>query len=49
MLDKEKLLYFMSCIARDRDINIDYFDFDKRYQIADFIKEDNEVRECQIR
>lgn len=45
MLDREKLMYFMSCLARDRDINVDYFDFDKRCQIAEFTKENKEVNE----
>jgi hypothetical protein len=38
MLDKEKELYFMCCLARDRGINADYFDFDKRSEISDFTK-----------
>lgn len=43
MTDKE--LYFMCCLARDRGIKADYFDFDKRGQIADFTKENKEVSE----
>jgi hypothetical protein len=38
MNDKEKLLYFICCLARDRGIKADYFDFDKRSEIADFTK-----------
>lgn len=45
MLDKEKELYFMCCISRDRGIKADYFDFDKRGQIADFTQENKEVSE----
>ena len=36
MLDKEKLMYFMSCLARDRGIKHEYFDFDKRVEIEKF-------------
>lgn len=45
MNDKEKELYFICCLARDRGINVEYFDFDKRGQIFDFTKEKKEVRE----
>ena len=45
MNDKEKLLYFMCCLARDRGISAKYFDFDKRDQIVDFTKEKKEVNE----
>jgi hypothetical protein len=34
--DKEKELYFMCCIARDRGIKPEYFDFDKRAEIEKF-------------
>jgi len=33
---KEKELYFMSCLARDRGIKPEYFDFDKRIEIEKF-------------
>lgn len=33
---KEKALYFMYCLARDRDIKPEYFDFDKRVEIEKF-------------
>ena len=36
--EKEKEMYFMCCLARDRGIKADYFDFDKRSEIADFTK-----------
>lgn len=36
--EKEKEMYFMCCLARDRGIKVDYFDFDKRSEIADFTK-----------
>lgn len=45
MLDKEKETYFMCCLARDRGIKADYFDFDKRCQIADFNRESKEASE----
>lgn len=45
MLDKEKELYFMCCLARDRGIKADYFDFDKRSEIAEFTRENKEVSE----
>lgn len=45
MTDKEKELYFMCCIARDRGIKAEYFDFDKRSQIADFTNGNKEVSE----
>lgn len=45
MLDKEKELYFMCCLARDRGIKADYFDFDKRGQIAGFTRENKEMSE----
>lgn len=43
MNDKEKLLYFMCCLARDRNIKADYFDFDKRSEIANFTMENKEA------
>lgn len=44
MNDKEKLLYFM-CLARDREIKTEYFDFDKRSEIVNFTKENKGVNE----
>lgn len=43
--EKEKEMYFMCCLARDRGIKADYFDFDKRGQIAEFTRENKEVSE----
>lgn len=43
MNDKEKLLYFICCLARDRGIKTEYFDFDKRSEIANFTKENKVV------
>ncbi len=43
MSDKEKLIYFMCCLARDRGIKAEYFDFDKRSEIADFTRENKKV------
>ena len=48
MKDKDKELYFMCCLARDRGIEADYFDFDKRCQIANFTQENKEVSEDDI-
>lgn len=45
MKDREKELYFMCCLARDRGINVDYFDFDKRSEINDFMHGNKEVNE----
>ena len=45
MKDKEKELYFMCCLARDRGIKADYFDFDKRSEITKFAKENKGVNE----
>lgn len=45
MNDKEKELYFICCLARDRCIKAEYFDFDKKSKIADFTKEKKEVNE----
>lgn len=45
MNDKEKELYFICCLARDRGIKAKYFDFDKRSEIANFTKENKEVNE----
>lgn len=36
--EKEKEMYFMCCLARDRGIKADYFDFDKRSEITNFTK-----------
>lgn len=44
MLDKDKELYFMCCLSRDRGIKAEHFDFDKRGTIDDFTK-NKEVRE----
>lgn len=41
--EKEKEMYFMCCLARDRGIKADYFDFDKRSEIADFTSGNKEV------
>lgn len=43
--EKEKEMYFMCCLARDRGINTEYFDFDKRSEIADFKSGNKEVDE----
>lgn len=48
MNDKEKELYFMCCLARDRGIKAEYFDFDKRSEIANFKKENKEMIEDAI-
>jgi hypothetical protein len=45
MNDKEKLIYFMCCLARDRGIKTEYFDFDKRSEIINFTKENKVVNE----
>ena len=45
MNDKEKELYFIFCLARDRGIKAEYFDFDKRSEIADFTNEKKGVIE----
>ena len=45
MNDKEKELYFICCLARDRGIKAEYFDFDKRSEIANFTRENKEVSE----
>ena len=45
MNDKEKELYFICCLARDRGIKAEYFDFDKRGKIVDFTKENKRVSE----
>lgn len=45
MTDKEKELYFVCCLARDRGIKSDYFDFDKMSEIADFTRENKEMSE----
>ena len=34
--DKEKKLYFLCCVARDRGIKPEYFDFDKRAEVEKF-------------
>lgn len=47
-MDKEKELYFMCCIARDRGIKAEYFDFDKRSKIVEFTQE-NKRGESQCR
>lgn len=44
-MDKEKELYFMCCLARDRGIKVEYFDFDKRSEIVDFTRENKKVIE----
>ena len=31
--DKDKLAYFIACIAKDRNIKTEYFDFDKQEAI----------------
>lgn len=45
MNDKEKELYFICCLARDRGIKADYFDFDKRCEISNFTGENKKVSE----
>ncbi len=46
--EKEKEMYFMCCLARDRGIKTEYFDFDKRSQIADFTRGNKEVNEDDL-
>ena len=43
--EKEKEMYFMCCLARDRGIKAEYFDFDKRSKITDFTSGKKEVNE----
>ena len=45
MYENEKALYFMCCLARDRGIKTDYFEFDKRIEIANFMLENKVAKE----